>query len=70
MALDADLKAQSYTKMMGELFREGGLLLGVFGALDGARDKPTPSPEYFVAVILVSMLFVLSGILIEANRSE
>jgi hypothetical protein len=55
-------------EMMAELTREGGLLLGIFGFLEGSLRDPPAEPWWFVKVGIVSLVMMAVGIGAEKLR--
>ncbi len=59
---------KSVLQMAAELTREGGVLVGVFGFLEGALKDNTPSAFWFLKVALVSLTMMAVGVLAERFR--
>lgn len=55
-------------QMASEALREGGILVGIFGFLEGSlRDTP-PGWHWYAAVGVLSMLMLAAGIVAERTR--
>ena len=66
----ADGEPKRVGEMLGEFCREAGVLVGVFGVLDGyLHEEVTKArPLWMVVVIACSMALLTLGMIIERKR--
>jgi hypothetical protein len=59
---------KSLSEMVGETAREAGVLIFVFGILDGFLDDVTHGPWWYASIVMASGVFVSIGYHLELRR--
>ena len=64
------IKRHSVSEMLGEIMREVGVLLFVFIPLDLALQGHGLTIGWFIAIVVLPVAFLASGIYVERTRKQ